>query len=309
MSLDNPTYLVSRACPTCGASSSVQETSSRPPGEDESFSALEKSWFGFFKTKIFFSYNRCSNCELLYSPVYFSDEALQELYRQMPDNTAGVSEGNLRRTQNRYLKELGPEFEVEGDYLELGPDIGLLTAGVLPMMPKGGLWLFEPNVSVHRALQKVVDGTKHVISREMTDFNAVPDGTIGLCAMIHVMDHLPHPGEIVRQLAGKLNAKGRLLIVTHDESSLLARILKRRWPAYCLQHPQLFNKKTTESFLRSCGLKTFRSSRAVNYFPIIYLLKHLLFAIGMRSASNWRVWGPTIPLRLGNRVTVAVLDN
>jgi hypothetical protein len=302
-------FLLERDCPTCGAKGSVHVIGSNPPGENQSFQALTESWFGFFKTKVFFTYRRCRDCNLLFSPVYFTDQALRELYARMPDNTAGVDVTNLQRTQDGYLQALGPDSVVGGDYLELGPDIGLLTAGVLASFKAGKLWLFEPNLAVHAALAKRISGHDAVISREMDNFDIVPDGTVGLCTMIHVLDHLPKAGDIVRQMARKLKRGGRILIVTHDESSLLAKVLRQRWPAYCLQHPHLFNRQSTEAFLRRCGLRTLSSRRAVNHFPVIYLLKHLLFALGMKSASRWKVWGPTLPLRLGNRVTVAVAAN
>jgi SAM-dependent methyltransferase len=294
-----------RNCPTCGGTG-PRVIGSKPPGEDQTFPTLTESWFGFFKTKVFFTYHRCAGCGLLFSPVYFTDSALHELYSKMPDNTAGVDQANLQRTQDGYLDALGAKSPVEGDYLELGPDIGLLTAAILPRLAGGRLWLFEPNVAVHDALSQRVNGHRAVISPEMSNFDIVPDGTVALCTMIHVLDHLPKAGDIVKQLARKLKPGGRILIVTHDESSLLARMLKQRWPAYCLQHPHLFNRESTEAFLRSCGLKTQVSRRAINFFPVVYLLKHLLFAMGTKSAAGWKVWGPTLPLRLGNRVTVAV---
>jgi hypothetical protein len=111
----------------------------------------------------------------------------------------------------------------------------------------------------------------------------------------------------MRTLASKLKAGGRVLIVTHDEHSFLARVLGRRWPAFCLQHPHLFNSESTEKFLRSCGLKTVASAKTVNYFPALYLAKHLLYALGIRAASRLPGGGPALGLRLGNRATIAGL--
>jgi 2-polyprenyl-3-methyl-5-hydroxy-6-metoxy-1,4-benzoquinol methylase len=133
----------------------------------------------------------------------------------------------------------------------------------------------------------------------------VPDGTIGLCAMIHVLDHLPDPLLVVRQLARKLTPDGQMLIVTHDERSGLAHLLGRRWPAYCLQHPQLFNRDSTREFLRRSGLEVIATRKSVNYFPATYLLKHLLYALGLRAVKTWRWNAFTLPLKLGNIITLA----
>lgn len=305
MSAGEIAQLAARHCPTCGPQPSAPFVGSKPPGEEQAFAVLAESWFGFFKKKVFFTYHRCWRCGLLFCPRYFTDEQLAQLYRDMPDNTAGASGTNLERTQHGYLEALGPGFMVEGDYLELGPDIGLFTRDAARRLRGGKLWLFEPNASVHGALANSLGGASFEISREMRDFGAVPDATVGLCVMIHVLDHLPDPGGVVRQLARKLRPGGRLLIVTHDERSLLARILGRRWPAFCLQHPQLFNRRSIEAFLHGSGLRTIHSRRSVNYFALGYLVKHLLYALGVTSAGAWPIWGPTLPLRLGNRITIA----
>jgi Methyltransferase domain len=298
-------YKIQRQCPCCGKTDLGGGVSSSPKGEDVSLDELKKSWFGFFKTKVFFTFRRCKTCDQLYSPWYFTRDALTELYGVMPDNTAGVAEQHLVRTQRGYfdfLRSFGPS---SGDYLELGPDVGLFAAFCSDEAGVGKYWLFEPNIAVHSELSKRVGARNLEISTEMDDFGSVPDDSVGTCVLIHVLDHLPQAQSVMRQLAAKLRADGRMIIVTHDERSLLARILGHRWPAYCLQHPQLFNTRTTKEFLSKCGLQVLATSKSTNYFPATYLLKHLLYALGFRRVGSWSTQAFAIPLRLGNIMTVA----
>ncbi|HEY1848702.1 MAG TPA: hypothetical protein VGG37_05825, partial [Opitutaceae bacterium] len=163
--------LEDKSCASCGGTAAAAEVRSNPTGESQSIEVLTESWFGFFKKKVFFTYHRCSECGLLFNRRYFTDDALGRLYSQMPDNTAGIDARNLQRTQDGYLGLLGGGAAVDGDYLELGPDIGLLTATVAPRV-SGTLWLFEPNKAVHGALARAAGERPHVISAEMLDFSA-----------------------------------------------------------------------------------------------------------------------------------------
>ncbi len=276
------------------------------PAESLNWRDLCSDWTGYFKEKTFFTYQRCGECGQLYNAAYLTDRALDELYAQMPNNTAGLDEGTLTRAQEGYYRFAASAGPLRGDFLELGPDIGLLTQFAARDLPAGAkLWLYEPNMAVHGKLATRAPGLDCRIRTELTDFSAVPDGTVGLCVLVHVMDHLAHPREVVSQLARKLRPDGRLLVVTHDERSLLPRILGRRWLAYCMQHPQLYNRSSTRRFLRECGLEVVETRKSVNYMPVLYLLKHLLYALGLRSAASWRARSFVVPLRLGNIMTLA----
>jgi SAM-dependent methyltransferase len=224
----------------------------------------------------------------------------------MPDNSVGLPHAILERTQRHYFEFLERHSDFAGNYLELGPDIGLFTQHVPCMGRTGCLWLYEPNLAVHDMLARRLAGRDVRIHAEMADFSAIPDDSVSVCVMIHVLDHLPNAKPLLQQIRRKLRAGARVFIVTHDERSLLARAFGRRWPAYCLQHSQLFNISTTERFLRECGLVVIETKKSKNYFPATYLLKHLSFAIGLRRLSM-KIKGDSfvIPLRLGNIMTIA----
>lgn len=197
-------------------------------------------------------------------------------------------------------------YDMSGDYCELGPDIGLFTGFVAAAKHSGVFWLFEPNSNVHVALRSTLGGRSVNIETNMSDFSVIADNSIGACVMIHVLDHLFDPRDMITKLRTKLSQGGLLLIVTHDERSLMARLLRFRWPAYCLQHAQLFNRATTRALLESCGLRVVESRKAWSHFPATYLLKHFFFAIGLtKLASHIRGTSFSVPLKLGNIITLA----
>jgi hypothetical protein len=133
----------------------------------------------------------------------------------------------------------------------------------------------------------------------------VPDKALKTAVIIHVLDHLLDPLKTLHHLRKKMKEGAVLLIVTHDYSSLLSRILRHRWPAYCLQHPQLFNAASMKLILSKSGFETVAVKKSFNYFPPGYLLKHLLWALGAKKVKIPDLSALSFPLRLGNIITIA----
>jgi hypothetical protein len=273
-----------RDCPACGGKPDPSTcVSSKVPAETLAFTDLQPYWNGFFKDKVFFSYYKCDGCGLLFAPTFFTSEQLEKLYREMPDNTAGLPIEALRRTQYGYFKSLEEHSSLEGDYLEVGPDIGLFTESCVREGAFKNYWLFEPNRSVWPSLEN----------------------SISSAVMIHVLDHLLDPVATIRELRQKLMPRSVLLVVTHDESSLLRKITGSGWPAFCLQHPQLFNPESIKALMNAAGYEVVHTEKTVNHFPVMYLLKHLLWALGLRvDIPQWNRL--SVGLKLGNMINIAI---
>ena len=97
---------LNRCCPGCNSKSSGDtDVRSEIKAEDHDFEFLIPYWNGFFKEKIFFSYTHCKNCNLLFAPIFYSEDQLASLYAQMPPNMDVVPLDALRRTQYEYFLE------------------------------------------------------------------------------------------------------------------------------------------------------------------------------------------------------------
>ncbi|MDB4793743.1 class I SAM-dependent methyltransferase [Methylacidiphilales bacterium] len=297
-----------RNCPTCGvlALDPSWSMKSEPAGETCSFADLQSSWRGFFKDqKHFFTYGRCSSCGQIYDATHFTPEQLSELYRQMGDNTAGLPEALMAQTQRGYFDLLCRQTHFEpGGYLELGPDIGLFTREAIGHFPFSHFWMVEPNQAVHPVLDRLLNERPHTLLDDSEQIEKVPDGSLSLIVAIHVLDHLLEPQQLLGRLMSKLISGGSILVVTHDGESLPARFFGRNWPAYCLQHPQIYSSLTLENSLNRAGFHQVQVKKTVNYFPVTYLLRHFCFAAGLGRVPlpAWSSW--TIGLKLGNIAAV-----
>ena len=75
-----------------------------------------------------------------------------------------------------------------------------------------------------------------------------------LAACIHILDHCFNPQDILLQIQNRLVINGILLVVVHNPDSSLAKLLGKKWPPYCSQHPQLFTKKGMNKISELTGL-------------------------------------------------------
>jgi len=72
-----------------------------------------------------------------------------------------------------------------------------------------------------------------------------------------------------------------------------------------LQHPQLYNLETTAKLLKKTGFVCVDQERTRNYFKVSFLIKHVLWALGLRINRIPDFFGLTLGLKLGNIITIA----
>jgi 2-polyprenyl-3-methyl-5-hydroxy-6-metoxy-1,4-benzoquinol methylase len=301
-----PEVFLSRTCPCCRKVTLNQgyQVQSEAPAEERTFDEIKQTWQHFFKLTSYFTYRRCASCGQLYCPTFFDQNQLETLYSRMSDNTANLPIEIAAKTQRRYFDFLRQFHATKGTYLEFGPDIGLLTEVCSKDGSFENMILIEPNLEVHAALSARIGKLPHNIHADMRAYEKLADQSVDTIAMIHVLDHVLEPAELLAVLKRKLKPGGKLLLVTHDERSLIARLFGTRWPAYCLQHPQLYNPLSIRKALEASGYRVDGVKKTYNYFPVTYLLRHALWALRLPiKLPNW--YWLTVPLKLGNIATVA----
>lgn len=299
------TEYLNRPCPICNSTIVDEElVQSKIKAENLTLEELRPYWNGFFKDKVFFTYNRCSSCGLLYANNFLNKNQLDNLYSKMPDNTAGVSTNFLQKTQDAYYDLFKEEINDKGSYLELGPDIGLLTKHIVSKNEFDKLHLMEPNKAVWGQLRDIDKNQEFWISNATDDFSEIENSKLSLVVMIHGPDHFLNPVDTLKNLKLKMKKNGVVVFVNHDESSIIARMTGPNWPAYCMQHPQLFNSKTITELFKVSGFKVKHIYKTKNYFPVSYLIKHGLWALGLKADFNFNN-NFEIGLKLGNIMTIA----
>lgn len=293
-----------RPCPSCGSTRLREEVTSERRAEGMSLDELRPYWSGLFKEKVFFSYDRCGDCGLLYAPTFFTEPQLGELYADMAPNMDLVPTDALEATQRGYWDAARRNGTLDGGYLEIGPDIGYIVSHAAKQGAFEHFWLVEPNRSVHPQLAAAASSKPHTIIADMDDLSPIPDQSVGLAVMIHVLDHLLNPIATLEQIHAKLKPGGRLVIVTHNEASALRSMMRKRWPPFCLQHPQLFNPRSMTDLVGRAGYTAVEVARSTNYFPIRFMARQAAYTVGL-DISRLPLPTQSIGLKLGNMITIA----
>jgi 2-polyprenyl-3-methyl-5-hydroxy-6-metoxy-1,4-benzoquinol methylase len=276
--------------------------SSAKPAEKFTFEELRDFWRGFRSENVFFSYERCSKCHLLYCPVFFQDNQLTSLYQIMEDNTAGEDLTTLERTQSRYISNLAKTIPIKGQWLELGADIGLLTQNLLNQPEVTRVDVIEPNESVHPRLLESLNGRGSILQSLKSSAPNFYDGVTA----VHVLDHITNLSQHLQEISAVLKPGGMVCFVTHNEASLLRRAIGRRWPPFCLQHPQLFSQKSISVALELQGFKVIAINQTTNYFSLRHVAS-VAFSVFRIPSFILKIVPPTaVPMKLGNIVTYAI---
>ena len=185
------------------------------------------------------SYFKCKECKLLYCPKYFSQEQLSTLYKDMPHNMDCVPTNLLDKTQEDYLNFLKKFSSLEGNYLEVGADIGLFLKHAKNNGNFSKYYIYEPNISSHTRLIKEIGSSENFCQITWKILMRCQITHTDNAIMIHVIDHVTDPLQKLRDLKDKLKNNAKILIVCHDENSLLRKIFRAKWPAF------LFTASTT----------------------------------------------------------------
>lgn len=294
-----------RACPICGSGNIASQPNSiaKKPAEKMNWDEAKGYFIGLRHDQVFFSYYRCLGCELLYCPWYFTKEQIAILYSEMPDNTMGEDKSTVSKTQSAYAQWILQDGVVADAYLEVGPDIGLVSKEIVALDTPRRVSFIEPNLSVRSELR---DNVKTVESVEIVDFiENLQNKDFTLVVGVHVYDHLLDPIKDLKNIYTRAGLGSHLAIVVHDEKSMLRKILKAKWPPFCLQHPQLYNPKTLEMLLDKSGWVVRRIEKSTNWYHLKYFMSMGFSVLGITDRVSRYLPDIEFPIRLGNLICLA----
>jgi 2-polyprenyl-3-methyl-5-hydroxy-6-metoxy-1,4-benzoquinol methylase len=122
---------------------------------------------------------------------------------------------------------------------------------------------------------------------------------------VHVLDHLLDPYSDLLTIGKSMKSGGKAFIVVHNQKSMLAKILGRKWPPYCLQHPQIFDRKSIDLLLSKVGFHQIQISRTKNKVSIKNLISMLFQILRLPKFLLKVIPDLSIDLYLGNIIVSA----
>ena len=296
--------MINRKCPSCHGDPGKSIVKSINDASGSTFEDLKNNFVGLRVNQTFFEYHRCEQCNLCFAPKYFSDLELALVYKNMPPNLVGDDQIVVEKTHRAYAKYIMRNVDSPLSLLELGADLGLVTGPVVKDLKIMSGVLIEPNLDVRSQLKESIGyNDQFKVIDYLEDIQGAQ--TFDLFIGIHVLDHLLNPLEDLHTVREKMNHGGKLFIVVHNQKSLLAKALRSKWPPYCLQHPQIFDRASISKLLISAGFQNIVIKRTTNYvgFQNMIQIFFTLFKINIKLLQYLPNF--PIPIKLGNMMVSA----
>ncbi len=219
-------------------------------------------------------------------------------YQDMDDDAYEESR-DARSVQARMLLKTVARYRDRGRLLDVGAGSGILVAEAARMgFDAEGI---EPSGPLYAQAKQHGLNVHHGILP-----SPAARGPYDIATVIDVIEHVPDPIDLLRQVRSTLAEGGVAVVVTPDVSSVMARVLGRRWWHYRIAHIGYFNRQTLVLALRGSGFEPVKFFRPNWYFPASYLMERAFRYIpgALRFTAPARLDRWVVPLNLRDSLLV-----
>lgn len=152
-------------------------------------------------------------------------------------------------------------------------DVGFGAGGLLRAAVRAGWDAEGVEVSAPAVEHARMAGLK-VFNAELEQAR-YPDHTFDVVMAVEVLEHVPDPAALVREIARILRPGGLLWATTPHGSGLSARLLGTRWSVVCPpEHLQLLSGRGIQKLLGAAGFSSTQvATQGINPYEIVHVLR------------------------------------
>lgn len=205
----------------------------------------------------------CQHCKLVFQQHILDDSGMELLYSQWI--SAEQSRRKRQQGKQKLYRKYAAECETIARLFNKPPhDIRVVEFGM-----GWGYWCrmaaaFNYNVT---GMELSAERIAHAQSIGVTvaqNFSDIEPGSVDFIYANQVLEHVAHPGEIIRQLKQLLTPSGVLLLKVPDGRGIANTLRTRGWvstmnAAHPLEHINTFTRKCLITICRETGLKERRA--------------------------------------------------
>ena len=249
-----------RSCPSCGQNDFevLFESNMQACDFREAVETVYMLWGERYGRHV-----KCKNCHLIYVNPIEKGDKINEAYSQMKSvDAAIIKESRLRAAESQV--ELVRKYKDGVHLLDVGCGEGFFLFNA----SKAGYSAKGVELSRNAAAYARREFGLNVEGKPLEEMQ-LPENYFDVVTMWQVLEHVPLPLMILKEVHRVLNPGGMLIITTPDIEGMLAKIFQRKWWNVRMLHINQFTTKTLTNILKNAGFKNISS---VSYKESISLL-------------------------------------
>ncbi|MCK5124512.1 MAG: class I SAM-dependent methyltransferase [Dehalococcoidia bacterium] len=242
---------------------------------------------------------KCRSCKFIYvNPIYKASEINKAYSQRKSVDVSIIRENRLRASESQvglvkqykngtYLLDIGCG---EGFFLFNASRAGYITKGIE---------LSQDAVEYARR--------EFGLDVEAKPFEELqfPDDYFDVVTLWQVLEHVPYPLIVLKEVHRILKPEGLLATSTPDIESILARIFRRQWWNLRRLHINQFTSRTLADMLKRAGFDNVFSTKYKEYISISMLVIPLLKRLKMYERARGRFHPSSTSGKIMNKLTLA----
>ena len=208
---------------------------------------------------------KCRNCGF----IQCNTKDVTKFYKGLEDEEY-IDSGNQRALQfKKLLKNVKKYIPANGKILDIGAGSGLFLREAAKMgYSATGI---EPSLFLANAGKK--DGLDII---QGTFPENCPPQKYDAIFLTDVIEHIADPLSMLESIPKFLASGGRVIVTTPDVSSVMAKVMGKRWWHYRIAHVGYYNRYTLKTIMDSAGMCLVKWKYAKWYFSSRYIAERLL---------------------------------
>lgn len=244
-------------------------------------------------------YVRCKNCHLIYANPTEKASKINGDYSKMGNNDAPIIRGSRLRAAKSQLGLI--RKHKDGKTLL---DIGCGEGFFLFNATKAGYTTKGIEISQDAAEYAEREFGLDVEAKPFEELQ-FPDNYFDVVTLWQVLEHVPYPLIVLKEVRRILKPEGLLATSTPDIESILAKIFRRRWWNLRRLHINQFTTRTLTDMLKRAGFNNVFSTRYREYISISMLVIPLLKHLKMYERSKDQFNPGSTSGKIMNKLTLA----